>query len=539
MSQKAYDSLITELKEIAVLGSISSLMGWDERTCMPAKGAESRSAGSALMARMMHERFTSPRIDELLSAVEDSGIMGEEHADVAVNVRETRRVYDRRRRLPSSLVEELARTSTLAEAAWIEARKKSDFPAFAPWLTKIVDLKRQQARCYMGSSPVAGVADPEPASPRPATVGRATAPDTRHVTAEVGRPTTGADRLYDALLDDFEPGETTANLRRVFDSLRKPLVDLVAQVAQSGKKPPVEILTRHYPRDVQEKLARQIAEKVGFDFAGGRIDVSAHPFSCGIAPGDHRITTRYDERHFPDAFFGTLHECGHALYTQGLPAEHFGTPCGDDISLGIHESQSRMWENLVGRSRPFWRFFFPPLKQAFGPTLADVNEDQWLAAINAIQPSLIRVEADEATYNLHILLRFELEQALLGGDLAIKDLPAAWTAKMTKYLGITPPDDARGCLQDIHWAGGAIGYFPTYTLGNLNSAQFFESARKAIGDLDETIAAGQFAPLLDWLRENIHKQGKRYTAPQLVQRITGQPLSAEPLLRHLREKAGV
>jgi len=265
--------------------------------------------------------------------------------------------------------------------------------------------------------------------------------------------------------------------------------------------------------------------------------VSLHPFSSGIAPGDTRITTRYDPNYFGDAFFGTLHECGHAMYSQGLPLEHFGTPRGDDVSLGIHESQSRMWENLVGRSRGFWTFFLPKAREAFPDVLKGVNDQDWYRAVNDVRPSLIRTEADEATYNLHVLLRFEIEQDLLSGNLNVNDLPAAWNEKMQHDLGLIPPDDAHGCLQDIHWSGGAVGYFPTYTLGNLYAAQFFEQARKDVGDLDAMFARGEFAPLLAWLRKHIHTHGMTYTATQLVQRVTGTALSARPLLDHLNARA--
>jgi carboxypeptidase Taq len=384
----------------------------------------------------------------------------------------------------------------LAQHAWVDARKGNDYRAFEPWLAKTLELKRQQADCY----------------------GYATV-------------------RYDALLEDFEPGETAANLERVFVELRQTLVPLVNRIVDSGRKAPVEILERNYPAGQQQKLARLAAEAVGFDFGGGRLDVSVHPFSTGIAPGDTRITTRYDEGYFGDAFFGTLHEAGHAMYSQGLPAEHFGTPRGEDISLGIHESQSRMWENLVGRSRSFWTYFLPKAKEFFPDVLKDVTAEQWYFAVNDVRPSLIRTESDEATYNLHIMLRFELEQALLSGDLSTKDLPGAWDEKMRQYLTIAPPDDAKGCLQDIHWSSGAIGYFPTYTLGNLYAAQFFEQAGRDIGDLDSQFARGEFGPLLGWLRERIHSQGKKYRATELVQKITGRPLSAGPLLDHLKRKA--
>jgi carboxypeptidase Taq len=492
----SYDALVRELREITLLGSVNSVLGWDERTQMPPKGAEHRAAQSSLLARMVHERFTSPRVDDLLRAVEDSDLVKEPESDPAVNVRETRRGYDRARKLPSSLVEEEVRVAVLAQQAWGAARAKSDYASFEPWLAKTLDLKRQEAK-YVGY----------------------------------------ATDMYDALLDEFEPGETAANLRQTFERLRGPLVELIGKIVDSGRKAPVAILERNYPPDAQAKLAREAAAAVGFDFEAGRLDVSLHPFCTGLGPGDTRMTTRYDPRYFGDAFFGVMHETGHGLYDQGLPAEHFGTPRAEAVSLGIHESQSRMWENFVGRSESFWRHFLPQARAAFPEALKDVSPEQWYFAVNDVRPSLIRTEADEATYNLHILLRFEIEQALLNGDLSTKDLPAAWNAKMKQYLGLTPPDDARGCLQDIHWSGGSVGYFPTYTLGNLYAAQFFEQARKDLGDLDTRFAHGDFAPLLGWLRKNIHTHGKRYRAGELVRRVTGRELSAEPLLNHLKRKA--
>lgn len=299
----------------------------------------------------------------------------------------------------------------------------------------------------------------------------------------------------------------------------------------------MEILERNYPPEAQAKMAREAAEAVGFNFQAGRLDVSLHPFCTGIGPGDTRMTTRYDPRYFGDAFFGVLHETGHGLYEQGLPAARFGTPLGETVSLGIHESQSRLWENFVARSRPFWKHFLPKARSAFHDALNGVTDDDWYFAVNDVRPSLIRTESDETTNNLHILMRFELEQALLNDELRPKDLPAAWDQKMQQYLGLTPPNDAKGCLQDIHWSGGAIGYFPTYTLGNLYAAQFFEQARSDLPDIDSQFARGDFAPLLGWLRQNIHRHGKRYRAGELVKRVTGKELSAEPLLKHLRAKA--
>ena len=493
---RAYEHLVAELREIGVLSSVSSLLHWDEQTQMPPKGAAHRAEQASLLAKMVHARLTSPRVGDLIG--EAAGALpGDADGDAAVNVRETRRTYDRARKLPPALVEELARTGVLAQHCWAKARKRNDYPAFRPWLEKIVTLKVREADC----------------------VGYASG------------------NRYDALLDEYEPGETAANVKRTFEALRGPLVELVRKINDSPRKAPLEILQRTYPAAAQEKLAREAAAAVGFDFDAGRLDTSTHPFCTGLGPGDTRMTTRYDEQYFGDAFFGVLHETGHALYDQGLPAEHFGMPRGDAVSLGIHESQSRMWENLVGRSRAFWRHFMPKARQAFPQALAGVSDDDWVFAVNDVRPSLIRTEADEATYNLHVMLRFELEQAMLSGDVGAADVPAAWNERMRDYLCVTPPDDAQGCLQDIHWSGGAIGYFPTYTLGNLYAAQLFEQARTDLGDLDAMFSRGEFAPLLAWLRKNVHTHGKRYLPRDLVRRVTGRDLSPDPLLRHLRAKA--
>ena len=496
-STSTYTNLITTIKEISLLASASSVLNWDEETHMPPRGAEHRANQSSLLARLTHEQFTSPKVGEMLAAVEQSdAVARDREGDMAVNARELRRSYDRATKIPAKLVEEMSKTAVLAHQAWVEARKKSDFATFKPWLAKTLDLKRQEAACLSPGG-----------------------------------------NQYDALLDEYEPGETSANLVRVFESLRQPLIDLVGRITGSRKQAPLEIFERSYPAAAQEKLSLDAARKIGFDFDAGRLDVSVHPFCSTFGPGDVRMTTRYDENYFGDAFFGVLHETGHALYEQGLPHEHWGTPLGESISLGIHESQSRMWENLVGRSRSFWRHFFPKLTFAFPAQLAGITLEQWHFAVNDVRPSFIRTESDEATYNLHVLLRFEMEQAMLSNDLAIDEVPAAWNERMKKYLGLTPPDDAKGCLQDVHWSHGSIGYFPTYTLGNLYAAQFFEQARKDLGDVDAQFSRGDFAALLHWLREKIHHHGKRYRAPDLVRRVTGTPLSAEALLSHLRRNA--
>jgi carboxypeptidase Taq len=496
---ESYEKLVSTLKEIGVLESIGHLLGWDEQAKLPPRGTEHRASMLSLVARMQHEQFTSPKVDDLLREVEGSDLAKDPESDPAANVRELRREYDRARKLPASLVEEMAETAVLSQHAWTEARAKSQFNIFEPWLGKTLNLKRREAEC----------------------IGY----------GETGNP-------YDALLDHYEPRETSANIQKVFDSFRPQLVDLIGRIAASANQAPVEILERHFPATAQEKLAREAASALGFDFQAGRLDTSVHPFCSGIGPGDTRMTTRYNEGHFSDAFFGVLHETGHCLYEQGLPkAQNVGLPLGRAISLGIHESQSRMWENLVGRSRAFWKWYYPKTKAALPDALKDVSEEQFYFAVNDIRATLIRVEADEATYNLHIMLRFEIEQAMLRDEIKTRDIPAAWNERMKKYLGITPPDDKRGCLQDIHWSGGAIGYFATYSLGNLYAAQFFEKARADLGDLDAMFAKGEFAPLLDWLRKNIHRHGRRYTAAQLVKKVTGKELSPDALMRHLSKKA--
>ena len=495
--RRAYDDLLTHLREAAVLESCAAVLGWDERTQLPPKGTGFRGEQQALLARLSHQRRTDPKVGDWLSTIESSDLAKDADSESAAVARELRRDYDKASKLPTSLVEALSLAATAGERAWEHAREDADYAQFRPHLEKMVGLKRQEAAC-LGT----GEGD------------------------------------YDALLDAYEPGETAGNLRRVFGDLRPRLVDLVNRIVEGGKSAPVDVINRRFPMRQQEAFGREAAARFGYDFAGGRLDRTVHPFATGIGPGDARITTRYDEDYFNDAFFSIAHEAGHGMYEQGLPKdEHFGSPLSESVSLGIHESQSRLWENLVGRSRSYWTFAYPAAQKAFAPALDGVSADQFHFAVNGIRPSLIRVEADEATYNLHIMLRFELEQALLSGDLAPADLPGAWNEKYKDYLGLTPPDDREGCLQDVHWSFGAIGYFPTYALGNLYASQFFERAEKDLGGLDAMFERGEFGPLLDWLRTNIHQHGRRYTASELVQKITGEPLSAEPLMRHLTSKA--
>lgn len=493
-----YLTLVERLRELGVLRSAAALLGWDEQVNLPPKGGQQRANQMGLLAGMAHDRATDPALGELLDQLSDENALGGAASVAAANVREARRNYDRSTRLPKRLVEELSRVTTLSQQAWVDARKRKSFGAFEPWLRQVVSLKQEEADALGSSSGV----------------------------------------RYDALLDDYEPGATRDQLQQVFAPLRKELVQLVGAIRESGVQPDIALLTRSYPVEMQRVLGMEAAAAIGFDFAAGRLDVTAHPFCSGIAPGDCRLTTRYDEFHFSGSLFGTLHEAGHGLYEQGLNEEQYGLPCGEACSLGIHESQSRMWENLVGRSRAFWEYFYPRAQSLFPASLGDVPLDSFHAAINDVRPSWIRVEADEVTYNLHIMLRFELEQALIGGDLLSTDVPAAWNEKFLAYFDMTPPDDALGCLQDVHWSAGLLGYFPTYSLGNMVASQLFEQAAVDLGDLGTMFRRGEFHPLLEWLRTRIHIHGKRYSPGSLVEQVTGQPLSSAALLRHLRGRFG-
>jgi carboxypeptidase Taq len=494
-AQQAYTELLRRVREATLLGSCAGVLAWDERTYMPRQAAAHRGDQMGLLARLTHEMTTAHAVGELLAAVEASDLVKDPGSEAAANVREIRRAHDRAVKLPKELVEQLARVTAQAQQVWQEARRADEWPAFQPWLEKIVALKRQEAQA----------------------VGYKESP-------------------YDALLDEYEPGATTAEVTRTFAALRGELAPLIEAIRASGRRPKREILEREYPVDRQRIFAEAAAAAIGFDFDAGRLDVTTHPFCSGNGPGDCRITTRYNVCHFNEAFFGVLHESGHAIYEQNLSREHYGEPLGSAASLGVHESQSRLWENQVGRGKPFWEHFFPRARQVFHEALRDVALDDFYFAINDVQPSFIRVEADEATYNLHIILRFELEQALVSGDLKVADVPGAWNEKFQKSLGLTPPTNAKGCLQDIHWSGGGIGYFPTYTLGNLYAAQFMERARRDLGDLDADFRRGEFRRLKGWLNDSIHWHGQRYRAAKLCERVTGRPLSHQPLIDYLRGK---
>jgi len=492
---QTYAKLCGHVRQASTLGAVEAVLGWDERCMMPAAGAEQRAEQITMLSGLIHERLVDPRIGEWLNELAEGELAKNPHDDFGATLRQIRRQYDKRTKLPKSLVEELAHTAVMGQHVWQEARKNDDFATFAPLLTKMIDLKRQQAEA----------------------LGYAETP-------------------YDALLDEFEPGELTSRVTAVLGALRDELVPLVGQIRDGGRAPDLSILERSYPIEVQRSFGRAAAAKIGFDFERGRLDVTAHPFCTGLGPNDCRITTRYDEKFFNAGFFGILHEAGHGIYDQGLRPDQYGLPVGEAVSMGIHESQSRLWEIFVGRSLPFWRHMYPEARRAFAGALGDVTLGRFFFAVNDVRPSLIRVEADEYTYNLHILIRFELEQALIKGDLSVGDLQLAWQDKYREYLGVEVPNDADGVLQDIHWSAGLFGYFPTYSLGNLYAAQFYEQADQELGGLEQRFSRGEFGLLQRWLKAKIHRQGQRYTAAELCENVTGKALSHEPLMRHLRKK---
>jgi carboxypeptidase Taq len=490
------DALVTHLQETALLSTSNALLDWDQETQMPAGGLEWRARQQALIARMVHERSSSIERGDLIAAVEaDREAMAD--PSTAALVREARRDYAKATKLPASLVEEMARISSMAKHEWAEARAASDFKRFAPWLEKLVALLRAQADCY-------GFA-------------------------------TGGER-WDALADLYEPGCTARYVAGVFDPLRPRLQKLIAEIRSAPRKPADGFNDHHVGIDRQEALSRFVAEKIGFDFNRGRLDRSTHPFCGGTHCNDVRMTTRYNERCVNDALGSTMHESGHAIYEQGLDFSRIGTPLGESVSLGIHESQSRMWENQVGRSRAFWGWLAPQLPAIIGADASRFSLDDLYGAANVVEPGFIRVEADEATYNLHVMVRFEIERAVIGGSLEVAGIPSVWNRLYKDLLGLEVPDDRRGCLQDIHWSMGAMGYFPTYTLGNLYASQFFEAACEQMPGLVDGFSRGEFDGLRRWLNANIHAHGRRYAPSELVQRVTGKPLTAEPLMRHLEGK---
>ncbi len=493
----ALDQLCSLGRETATLASTASLLSWDQETYMPAGAAPHRADQLALLAGLVHQRRTSTHIGDLLSAAE-ADLAGEHVSEAAANVREMRRDYTLATKLPTSLVSAIAKATSLAQDVWKEARKNNDFKTFAPHLDGVLALLREKAACY-GTPPG-------------------------------GEP-------YDALLNEYEPGATAAEIEAVFTPLRARLAGLVAAIGASRTRPQETLLSVQGTQAQQHAFALEVLRAIGFDLRTGRLDTTTHPFCQEIGPGDVRLTTRYTSASFLEPLASTLHEAGHGMYEQGLPkAARFGQPLGEAASLGIHESQSRMWENFVGRGKAFWTWALPLARTHLPGLLDSASVEDAYGAANVVRPSFIRVEADEATYNLHIMLRFGLERALITGRLAVKDLPGEWNKAFKNMLGLDVLDDRRGCLQDVHWSCGLVGYFPTYTLGNLYAAQLWEKINTDLPNLEAGFARGDFAPLKAWLNTNIHAHGRRYRAADLCQRTTGKPLSADPLMRHLEGK---
>ena len=490
----AFEKLCAHSREVALLNSIESLLDWDARCKLPEQGSAYRTEQQAYVARLVHEKQTDARIGDWLGEVQGTELTSDPQSDSATIIREAQRNFDKQTKLPAALVEALTRATNDGQHAWVEARKENDFQKFLPYLETVVRLKREQADA---------------------------------IGYEECR--------YDALLDDYEPGEKTSTVRAALEALRQDLVPLLESIQASGKTPDRSILTRDYPVQAQQEFGSQAARAIGFEFERGRLDVTHHPFCTEAGPDDCRITTRYDQNFFNMAFFGILHESGHGIYDQGLRKSQYGLGSGHYLSLGIHESQSRMWENQVGRGRPFWEHWFSKAQSAF-TSLQDVALDDFYFAINHVEPSLIRVEADELTYNLHIIIRFELEQALIDEQVRPADLPEAWNQKYQQYLGIAPPTDSDGVMQDVHWSAGLMGYFPTYSLGNLYAAQFYQQADKDLGGLDALFRRGEFLELKRWAGEKIHQRGRNVTPAELVNEVTGEPLTHTYLMDHLKSK---
>ncbi|HMJ40168.1 MAG TPA: carboxypeptidase M32 [Verrucomicrobiae bacterium] len=494
---ESLERLKTILAEVTDLSRAAAVLEWDQETYMPPGGVGVRSDQLSTLQRLSHARFTAEDVGRLLSELEGETAGHPYDSYEASLVRVTRRDYDQESKLPSELVSEVARASSAARPVWEKARREADFKIFAPALEKNVELNRQIADA-LGYQ----------------------------------------DRPYDALIDRTEPGMTTDQLESIFAELKRAIVPLVADIARHADSVDDRVLYRGFEPALQVKYALDLVTRLGYDLKRGRQDISTHPFSTSFGPGDVRITTRVSRDFFNECLFGSIHESGHALYNQGIGDDIDRTPLWGGASPGVHESQSRLWENLVGRSRPFWKHFFPSLRSAFPEQLHDISDEAFFRAVNKSYASLIRVEADEVTYNLHILMRFELENELLEGKLKVRDLPEAWNDRVKSYLGITVPNDREGVLQDIHWSYVSFGIFPGYTLGNLIGAQLMEKIRADLPDLDAQFEAGQFAALLGWLRKNVHRHGRKFTPDELLERATGRPLTAAPWIAYVQNKFG-
>lgn len=487
------ETLKERLGEVADVAAVIALLEWDQEVNLPPKAEPGRGQHLATLSGIHHRMFTDPELGTMLEELAAKGLQG----DDALLVSETRYDYDKETKLPESLVQKMAQHQSRCLSSWARARAASDFSQFKDDLGTMIDLLRQKADCL-------GYED----SP------------------------------YDALLNEYERGETTTHVREVFGELAREQSELVAQIMKSPHQPDTEWADQTWDESAQLAFTLRVLEDMGYDFDAGRQDKSVHPFTTNFDIYDVRVTTRVSERELFSALTGSVHEGGHGLYEQGFLESDRRSPLGTAISLGIHESQSRMWENVIGRSRPFWEHYAPIMRDFYPGQLSSVDVDDIHRAINKVEPSFIRVEADECTYNLHVILRFELEVDILEGNIAIADIPEAWNAKMKQYLGLDVTDDALGCLQDVHWAHGLFGYFPTYALGNLHAAQMFEVIERDLPTLWDNVGKGDFSGLLEWLRVHVHRVGRRRLAGQLIEDISGRPLEAKPYLDYLRTKYG-
>lgn len=494
---ETFTKLIEKVHQVHDLRNAAGVLSWDREVNMPKAGDTARIQQMTTLRRLIHEYATSDALGELIegAAAELNG--ADPDGNDASLIRALRYDYARSRKLPEAFVVRLAQTGAQARGVWEKARADDDFATFQPWLEQLVELQREMAELY-GYTETA----------------------------------------YDALLETYEFGASTAQVRATFDAVKAATVPLVAAIAERGSAVDDSLLHQAYDVDQQKAFARHIAEAVGYDFSRGHLGTAVHPFASSFSRDDARITSRWYPDYICPSLFGTLHESGHAMYEQGTHPDLARTPLARGTSSGIHESQSRMIENIVGRSRGFWQAHFATLQSYFPSQLGGQSAETFYRAVNKVQPSLIRVEADELTYNLHIILRFELEQAMLSGDLAVADLPAAWNEKFRSLLGIVPPDNREGVLQDVHWSGASFGYFPTYALGNLYAAQLYEAARAADPAVEADLAQGRTTALLAWLRENVHQHGRKFTPEELVRRATGRPLDHAPFVRYATAKFG-
>ena len=488
----AYDRLVEKVTRINNVGGAAGVLSWDQQVMMPEGGTPARSQQLSTLSALQHDLLTEDELGDLLDEL-DSQALDDDEAAV---VREIRRRYERSVRVPTDLVEEISATSSEALPAWENAKEADDFSEFAPYLERLVELKREYAEQI----------DPD-RDP------------------------------YAVLFEDYEPCLPLEQAEEILDDLREQLVPMIEEIRESDAELATDAFEGEYDAETQEELSREALTLLGYDWDRGRLDVSSHPFTSGNQ-FDTRVTTRFDESDPLGALTSTIHEYGHAQYNLGLPSEEYGNPLGESRDLSVHESQSRLWENHVGRSKAFWELFLPTLAESFPQAEGLSAEDAYEAANQVYEDNLIRVEADELTYHMHILVRFEIERELIAGELDVEDVPETWNDKYEEYLGVRPENDAEGCLQDIHWSHGNFGYFPTYSLGSAMAAQLFAAAEEDVGDLSGAIADGEFDPLHEWLSENVHRHGKRYETNELVKRATGDEFSADAFINHVSEKYG-